>query len=370
MGLFDNLNSNTPQGMFRTMMMANALQQMGGLFDPRRRGQAPAAGAQMPQMFAMMKFMREQQEREKWNKTVAAMPAAQQAIYRGLPATAAMQLYGQSQIQGMKSQAALELERAKRGLGGPFQGENMDAQSMNILLNGDPASPQYLAAYNRMAQPKMQIDPQSGAAYVQHPDMSAYRVPASLGGTGKGPGFRVTTEGVPTRRQSEGQALSQGFAHRMLYANDLLGRFDAEGGSGWGRFLEAVPGGNYLQGTEYQQFQQARDNFINAQLRRESGAAIGVQEYANADKQYFPVPGDGPEVIRQKAINRQLAIDAMVTAAGPAYRAPTGKAGGTVPVKMDGSIDTSGLSKGQVIELRNGRRFRYLGDGKFDEVKP
>ena len=59
---------------------------------------------------------------------------------------------------------------------------------------------------------------------------------------------------------------------------------------------------------------------INAQLRRESGAAINADEYAKADKQYFPQPGDDPETIKQKALNRKLAVEGMVRGAGPTYQ--------------------------------------------------
>ena len=84
--------------------------------------------------------------------------------------------------------------------------------------------------------------------------------------------------------------------------------------------------GNYSQSPEYQQAKQARDDFINAQLRRESGAAIAPSEYTNADRQYFPQPGDGPEVLAQKAKNRALAVEGMRRAAGPSY-APSAQIG-------------------------------------------
>lgn len=75
--------------------------------------------------------------------------------------------------------------------------------------------------------------------------------------------------------------------------------------------------GNYLATPEYQKFDQAQRNFINAVLRKESGAAIAESEFANAAQQYFPQPGDSPEKIAQKAQNRATVIRAMErTAAG------------------------------------------------------
>jgi len=75
--------------------------------------------------------------------------------------------------------------------------------------------------------------------------------------------------------------------------------------------------GNYLATPEYQRFDQAQRNFINAVLRKESGAAISPSEFENASIQYFPQPGDTPEKIAQKARNRATTANAMKrTAAG------------------------------------------------------
>ncbi len=117
------------------------------------------------------------------------------------------------------------------------------------------------------------------------------------------------------------QARDAGFADRMANSQGILSNLDTEGTNAWMRMAEGVgKGGNYLQSKEYQQFRQAKEDFINAQLRRESGAAISKDEFEKADRQYFPQPGDGTDVIKQKAKNRQLTVDAMVRGAGPAYK--------------------------------------------------
>lgn len=77
---------------------------------------------------------------------------------------------------------------------------------------------------------------------------------------------------------------------------------------------------NYLVPEARQKYDQAKADFINAQLRRESGAAIAASEFANADKQYFPVPGDTADVIKQKAANRRAAVEAMGREGGQSYR--------------------------------------------------
>jgi len=66
---------------------------------------------------------------------------------------------------------------------------------------------------------------------------------------------------------------------------------------------------NAMQSSERQQFEQSKRNFINAVLRRESGAAIADSEFDSADLQYFPQRGDSPEVVVQKAQNRNTVIN-------------------------------------------------------------
>lgn len=85
----------------------------------------------------------------------------------------------------------------------------------------------------------------------------------------------------------------------------------------WGVGGALGAAGNKLISQESQKAEQAQRDFINAILRLESGAAIGKDEFDNARKQYFPQPGDGEDVIVQKAANRQKAIEGLRMMAGP-----------------------------------------------------
>ena len=80
--------------------------------------------------------------------------------------------------------------------------------------------------------------------------------------------------------------------------------------------LRATPS---LQSAEIQQYKQAASNFINAKLRRESGAVISPSEFTEARSQYLPVPGDKPETLAQKKANRDLVYASLRKAAGNAY---------------------------------------------------
>ncbi len=126
---------------------------------------------------------------------------------------------------------------------------------------------------------------------------------------------------------NEGQGKAAGFTDRMLQSESILSGVDGQGGvqdqgtSVVQTGLSAIPGvGNYLTSTDRQKFEQTKRDFVNSQLRRESGAAISPSEFDSANKQYFPAPGDSPEVIAQKAANRRAAIQAMGREGGPSYR--------------------------------------------------
>lgn len=80
---------------------------------------------------------------------------------------------------------------------------------------------------------------------------------------------------------------------------------------------------NFALSDADQQAEQAQRDFVNAVLRQESGAAIGQSEFRNAQRQYFPQPGDSENVITQKARNRQLAIQGLQSNAGRARMTAT-----------------------------------------------
>lgn len=133
--------------------------------------------------------------------------------------------------------------------------------------------------------------------------------------------LEAAKEAAKNKPLTEDQAKAAGFSDRLLNSNAILFSMDKEGKDPWGRALErAGTVGNMLQSEAYQKFKQARDDFINAELRRESGAAIGQLEYDRADKQYFPMPGDSTAVLEQKAKNRQIAVDAMIRSSGQNYK--------------------------------------------------
>ena len=140
------------------------------------------------------------------------------------------------------------------------------------------------------------------------------RPAATLNGAqvqGKDPGLNDT------------QAKALLFGSRMQNADKILTQMAAQGTvrpSVAKQVVEGIPlvggalgaGANAASSPQQQQVEQAQRDFVNAVLRRESGAAISPTEFDSAKKQYFPAVGDSPEVIQQKAANRQLATRGLM----------------------------------------------------------
>lgn len=72
-----------------------------------------------------------------------------------------------------------------------------------------------------------------------------------------------------------------------------------------------------FQDDEKKAYDSAKNNWIAAALRKESGAAISADEYKQYDKQYFPQPGDGDKTIAQKSAMRAQLYSGMVDTIGP-----------------------------------------------------
>jgi hypothetical protein len=112
-----------------------------------------------------------------------------------------------------------------------------------------------------------------------------------------------------------------GFAMRAEKADQIVSQPDvtAAGASLGQNAKSAAPFGlgNYIVSSQYQQFDQAQRDFINAVLRRESGAAISESEFQNARKQYLATARRRSDVISQKAENRRLAVQSLHQSADP-----------------------------------------------------
>jgi hypothetical protein len=188
-----------------------------------------------------------------------------------------------------------------------------------------------------------------GYQLKEGPDGLSY-VPTAPGG----PAIPVMTaagtpfEGAGTK-PTEDQSKSAGFAYRMKQSTAIFNQpavdktgepiLDPKTGkpvtledlygkpSRMQAALREIPSAGFTTGianvTEdvgRQQYRQAQENWVTANLRPESGAAIGVDEMAKEIQKYFPQANDAAKTIEQKSRARRDTELAMTVRAGPAYK--------------------------------------------------
>ena len=123
---------------------------------------------------------------------------------------------------------------------------------------------------------------------------------------------------------TEGERNAAGYLMRMTEASKLLDQFEGSGAATYGtQIAAAVPfvGGairRAVMTTEQQQYRQAQEDWVRAKLRKESGASIATDEMDREIETYFPMPGEGKEVIAQKRKARATANAAMRQSSGRA----------------------------------------------------
>lgn len=189
--------------------------------------------------------------------------------------------------------------------------------------------------------------PDGGKQFVRTNKATGQSELVPIGGAPAGP----TNPYAPTQKLTNDESNARSYVNRMLESHKTISGLE-DINSGVGGFVGGVAAGrpavrdsagfNLVASADRQKSVQAQRNFVNALLRKESGAAISQQEFENAQKQYFPQPGDGAEVIAQKRTNRMTAMEGMMQGAGRGYKPPPDYVGtkgpataGAAPAKSD-----------------------------------
>lgn len=206
-----------------------------------------------------------------------------------------------------------------------------------------------------------------------------------------GEGRPVTSGGaaVPPKDKglNEGQAKANLFGTRMQEADKIIAQMASEGvnrpgtiksiaesipvvGGALGAVVNADPTGVIRPSAQQQQVEQAQRDFINAVLRRESGAAIADSEFDSARKQYFPAVGDSPEVIAQKAANRERATQLMLAEVPSSARERSTEAlsGSAAPAQLGGILSPARPASRTITRTGtlNGRKVVQYSDGSTE----
>ena len=183
---------------------------------------------------------------------------------------------------------------------------------------------------------------------MQGSDGVTYAVYKSGPNAGKVEPLLLGSSGEPFKSQPKGsnamteqQSKDALFGGRMQEAHKILTELEAKDikvpvinsiavGAKISNALPSILGG---ASVEQQQYIQAQRDFINAVLRKESGAVIADSEFENAQKQYFPQIGDSKDVIAQKARNRELAMNMIISGSGAQGKEQIAKATANSGVK-------------------------------------
>ena len=165
---------------------------------------------------------------------------------------------------------------------------------------------------------------------------------------GKSLGTEIPTiQTLSGKPLTDAQNLSFGYAQRMNDADIII----SELGNKFTGAISYISGNKYFpniaKSEDRQKYEQAERNFINAVLRKESGAAISPSEFDSAAKQYFPQPGDGKGVIEQKKKNRERAISNLAQSANVPLSQITGQNQST----------NEEIKAGTIIEY-NGKKYK------------
>ncbi len=243
-----------------------------------------------------------------------------------------LKVVGKRLVRAMPDGSIIDVTPATGGANASpfrFEGSSVEAQALNGLMDSGQLTPeqaQQLGAGKTITGPNGEIifmTPQG--VFGSTVDGQTQRLSGDMpdaGAIDKGSRGGNITLTEPKVTIDERKAM--GFADRMGESGRLLNEFENAGLGTWDQFVRGndwIPdvAENWMVSDDFQQFDQARRDFINAQMRRESGAVISPEEFDNANKQYLPQPGDTPEVVKQKRANRQTVIDSMARDAGPTY---------------------------------------------------
>lgn len=165
-------------------------------------------------------------------------------------------------------------------------------------------------------------------------------------------------------KATEGQLAAAGFADRLANSNQTLK--DIEGGdfdpsSLTQKIGTSVIGGNFILDDDGQLYQAAKEDFITAVLRKESGAAIGKDEFVREDKKYFPQIGDSKKTIKAKRDRRERQMNIQDKQSKGVYDIQYEKPTSSI-------ADESKKTGGVLQEDAQGNRAIVYPDGTFKEL--
>lgn len=203
----------------------------------------------------------------------------------------------------------------------PQQSE-MTADMRNFYLAQDnPEFAQFIGAgEGEMTDTQRNLEWRAAQAGLQ-PGSPEYQQFMMSGGSGStslsvdpATGAVSFSQGFSGRPLTEQQSKDTVYAVRAEGALPVIDALGSELMNPIARSVEGDPTGlarGALQSANFQKAQQAGKEFLQAILRKDTGAAITPQETSEYGSVYLPLPGDQQAVLDQKREARQRALEAL-----------------------------------------------------------
>lgn len=242
-------------------------------------------------------------------KSKQALRKAQTQMYEGGLLTKGVGIgeYGQLTLtpeEVAKRQA--EMMKTRADTHAALAGKGLVLDESTGLIKSDPVAAQKKLAELGLIQAQV-VTEQQKPGLIRAQTKKALTPP----GAGVAKPAQIQAAGYALRLENAEKAFEdiekQGFKRGSLSGSIVGGLINAPIIGGAARM--AAPEGALQQ-------DQAERDFVNAVLRRESGAAISPSEFSSAEKQYFPRAGDTQAVLEQKRQNRAAKRAELLEASG------------------------------------------------------
>lgn len=246
----------------------------------------------------------------------------------------------QRRLYGMKmQQAQTEMQRQdalRQKLSDPafLQGLGVNPQIAEVM------GPDGVAELLTKRAGMNPLDDELKRAQIQHylrPPASAGPTPqmVDLPGGGKGWATPGSTDVIPIggagkggvdpemAKRSENEDKNLTYAKEAIAANRILAdrKYSGELTSGWNKRLNMIPAMNgSWAGDKYLTGDAQANSFVDSVVRPRSGAVVGPTEMADKKRIFTPMPGDTPEQLASKAIQRAQHIQSLIAGSNPADR--------------------------------------------------